>query len=255
MGDQSRRAGIAYSQLLSNLPRLAGLGPGKPLPAVFQVQGDQYVTTSLWRVYNGKGAPNEIQDALWLASLCGLVNEGTLGAYADQNLGIDCGGFVANYWGIGRPSAGIPNPTGSTGYKPRTIWGMFPGLRRKSASEIQVDDAAVFFKDVKNDDPNIAAKQTPAGAYDRSSGSQAFHIGLVSSVSLAPGTNQVNLEIAESSGAAASSGGNGVNVRSLGQVPATVAKGLVYCPDGANRIYFVGRQGAATPYPPNLYGA
>jgi len=36
---------------------------------------------------------------------------------------------------------------------------------------------------------------------------------------------------------------------------ATVAKGLVYCPSGENRIYFTGRQGAVAPYMPNLYGA
>jgi hypothetical protein len=78
---------------------------------------------------------------------------------------------------------------------------------------------------------------------------------VVSAVTAITGTNQVDLDIAESSGAKASSGGNGVNVRSLGKVTATVAKGLVYCPDGNNRIYFTGKQGAVTPYPPTvLYG-
>jgi hypothetical protein len=246
---QSARAASAYAQLMAQLPKLLG---GKPLSTVFEVQGDKYITTSLQRVYQGKGAPNEVQDALWLASLCGLVDNTTLATYADNNLGVDCGGFVANYWGIGRPSISTPNPTGATGFKPRYIWGMFPSQRRKSASEIQVDDAAVFFQDVKSDDPNIAATPTSDG-YDRSSGSQAFHIGVVSTVSVL-GPNLVNLEVAESSGAAASSGGNGVNVRSLGQVKATVAKGLVYCADGANRVYFTGRDGVATPYTPNLYG-
>jgi hypothetical protein len=240
---------------MAALPKLAGVGAGKLLPSVFEVQGDKYVTTSLQRVYSGKGAPDEIQDALWLASLCGLVNDGTVATYADNNLGVDCGGFVANYWGIGHPTVSIPNPTGALGYKPRYIWGMFPGLRRKSAAEIHADDAAVFFQDVKNDDPNVAAAQLPNGSYDRKTGSQAFHIGVVSSVSIGPGTNQVTLEIAESSGATASSGGNGVNVRSLDPVTATVAKGLVYCPSGENRIYFTGRQGAVAPYMPNLYGA
>jgi hypothetical protein len=252
-GTQAVRAAKAYAELTSGLAKLVGLGPGQPLPAVFEVQGDEYVATSLWRVYNGKGAPNEIQDAVWLASLCGLVDEGSLALYADNQMGIDCGGFVANYWGMGRPSLISPSPTGATGYKPRTIWGMFPGLRRKSANDIQVDDAAVFFQDVKFDDPNIAATQKADGSYDTNTGSQAFHIGLVSDVSPA-GANMVNLEISESSGAPASSGGNGVNVRTLGRVTATVAKGLVYCPDGANRIYFVGRQGAVSPYPPYLYG-
>jgi hypothetical protein len=250
MGGQSTRAANAYAKLLAALPKQLDT-PSKVLPATFQVRGDKYVTTSLWRVYNGKGTPTEIQGVLWLALLCGLVDDKTLTTYVDNNLGIDCGGFVANYWGIGAPSVSAPNPNGATGFKPRTIWGMFPKLQRKSASEIEEDDAAIFFKDVKNDDPNLAAQQK-AGSYDTSSGSQAFHIGVVSAVTAIPATNQVDLEIAESSGAPATSGGNGVNVRSLGRVTATVAKGLVYCPDGKNRVYFTGKQGPVAPYPPTV---
>jgi hypothetical protein len=249
MGGQSSRAANAYSQLVAALPKQLDT-PSKALPATFQVRGDKYVTTSLWRVYNGKATPFEIQEVLWLALICGLVDEKTLTTYVDNNLGIDCGGFVANYWGMGAPSISAPNPTGATGFKPRTIWGMFPKLQRKNASEIEEDDAAIFFKDVKNDDPNIVAQQKDGGGYDSATGSQAFHIGVVSDVTAIPGTNQVDLEIAESSGAKATSGGNGVNVRSLGRVTATVAKGLVYCPDGNNRIYFTGKQGPVTPYAP-----
>jgi hypothetical protein len=248
LGTQSTNAKQAYSQLTSGLIKLLGLRAGSLLPATFEVEGDKYVATSLWRVYNGKGAPDEIQEALWLASLCGLVDPSTVSTYTDKNLGIDCGGFVANYWGMGHPTVANYNPTGATGFKPRTIWGMFPGFRRRKPSEIQVNDAAVFFKDVKSDNPDIAAQQKTDGSYDTSSGSQAFHIGLVSSVSVAAGTNLVTLDIAESSGALAESGGTGVNVRSLGTVNAIVANNLVYCPEGANRIYFIGRQGAPQPY-------
>lgn len=247
MGTQSANAANAYRALLAALPKLVG----KPLGNVFEVDGDKYLTSSLWRVYNGKGAPNEIQDALYLALLCGLVDGRKLQTYADSNLGIDCGGFVANYWGMGRPSESDLSPEGATGFKPRTIWGKYPKLQRKAASEIDADDAAVFFKDVKNDDPNIAAQPKAAGGgYDSSTGSQAFHIGVVQSVTAIAGTNLVDLTIAESSGAPAASGGNGVNVRALGQVKATVAKGLVWCPDGDNRIYFVGKDGAVVPYLP-----
>jgi len=254
MGGQSTRAGQAYASLMAALPKLVGLPAGKPLPENFEVKGDKYIRTSLWRVYHGKGAPDEIQDAIYLASLCNLVGASTLGAYADNNLGIDCGGFVANYWGIGHPNSTTPSPTGATGYLPRTIWGLAASLRRKSASEIQPNDAAVFFKDVKDNNPDIPAQKVN-GSFDTSSGSQAFHIGVVSSVTVVGGGNQISLEIAESSGATASSGGNGVNVRSLGTVTATVAKGLVYCMDGQNRVYFTGKQGSVSPYMPNGFGA
>jgi len=152
---------------------------------------------------------------------------------------------------MGCPSAADLNPEGSTGFKPRFIWTKFSKLRRKAASEIAADDAAVFFQDVKNNDPDIAAQPNPAGGgYDTSTGSQAFHIGVVQSATAIAGTDQVDLTIAESSGARASSGGTGVNVRALGKVKATVAKGLVWCPDGVNRIYFVGKDGPVSSYLP-----
>jgi hypothetical protein len=247
MGPQAANAAGAYAKLTSALPKLVGKPPGN----VFEVDGEKYVKASLWRVYNGKGAPSEIQDALYLALLCGLLDGKGVQTYADSNLGTDCGGFVANYWGMGCPSEADLNPTGATGFKPRTIWGMFPKLQRKTAGEIEADDAAVFFKDVKNDDPNIAAQPNLAGGgYDSSTGSQAFHIGVVQSATAIGGTDQVELTIAESSGARASSGGTGVNVRSLGQVKTTVSKGLVWCPDGQNRIYFVGNDGPVSSYLP-----
>jgi hypothetical protein len=40
----------------------------------------------------------------------------------------------------------------------------------------------------------------------------------------------------------------------LSAVVVPVAKGLVYCMSGKNRIYFTGRQGAVNSYAPNLYG-
>jgi hypothetical protein len=252
-GSQSMNAGVAYGRLTAAL--VARLKLRGVLPDVFTLEGDQYVSKSLWRVFNGKAAPDEIQSALWLASLCALVDFSTLSSYTDTNLGVDCGGFVANYWGIGHPTTTDLNPTGVTGIKPRTIWEMNRGLRRDQASSIQEGDAAVFFQDVKQDNPDLAAKHADDGSYDRSSGSQAFHIGLVSSVSIQSDGVTVKLEIAESSGGAAKSGGNGVNVRSLGAVAATVAKGLVYCPDGSNRIYFVGCSSSPSPYVASSFGA
>jgi hypothetical protein len=67
------------------------------------------------------------------------------------------------------------------------------------------------------------------------SGSQAFHIGVVASVTPIVGTDLVDLDIGESSGGRPPSGGNGARVQSLGQVKAMVSKGLVWVPDGNNR--------------------
>lgn len=249
MGTQSANANAAYGRLMAALPKLLD-SPSHTVPEVFQVRGDKYSKTSLWRVYNGKGAPVEIQEVLWLALLAGQVNGTNIATYADTNLGIDCGGFVANYWGIGCPSSTNPRPDYATGIKPRAVWNLNPNLRRTSASEIEVDDAAIFFEDVKSDDPSLAARQGADGKYDASTGSQAFHIGVVASAQAIAGTDLVDLDIAESSGARASSGGTGVNVRSLGKVKATVSKGLVWVPDGKNRVYFTGKDGNVSPYAP-----
>lgn len=253
-GNQSTRAQAMYAALRKGINSQLGRS-GQELPATFEIEGDKYISTSLWRVFNGKGAPDEIQDALWLASLCGLVTPSTTRSFVDDNLGIDCGGFVANYWGMGHPLPGNYSPTGATGFKPRYIWGMNQSLRRRKPADIRIGDAAIFFQDVKSDNPDIAAKQNANGSYDTTSGSQAFHIGLVSDVSCAAGSSQVTLEIAESSGAMAESGGSGVNVRSLGTATAPVAGGYVYYPSGANRIYFAGPASTPNPYMPYTWDA
>jgi hypothetical protein len=246
---QAQQARQAHSALTSRIPSLPGYVASTPTPGGFQVQGKQYLSHSISRVFIGKGAPNEIQDTIYLASLCNLVDVGTLAAYANLNLGMDCGGFVANYWGIGRPTLTHHNPTGSDGFKPRWIWDAYRACRRTTLDEIQPDDAAVFFDHVYNENPSIPAPLVN-GVYDTTRGSKAFHIGVVAAKTAVAGSNRVTLEIAESSGGPARGGGDGVNVRSLGQVTATVSHGLVYCPEGNNRIYFVGRPNANPPYLP-----
>ena len=247
---QSPRAEQAFGALKRAVAPLAGVKKGQTLPPVFSVNGDRYVTSSLERVFIGKGAPDEIQDVLWLGSLCGLVTEGNLANYVDTNLGVDCGGFVANYWGLGHPTPDKPIVMGSTGIAPRTIWESYP--RRRESDAVDVGDAAVFFKDVKGNNPDIKAVKKN-GEYDSSTGSQAFHIGLVASKTTLP-DGRLRLDIAESSGASRA-GGNGVNVRPLGQVTPIVAGGLVYCMEGANRIYFSAMPTGASPYMPQWYGA
>jgi hypothetical protein len=243
-GNQSANAQRASGQLTAALSKKLG----RSLPPEFEFETYRFSRASLERTFIGKGAPDELQDTLWLAAECEMFASGQAQLYADMNLGIDCGGFVANYWGIGHPGPGSYAPFGSTGIKPRTFWEMNRSLRRAHASQIEVNDAAIFFKDVKNDDVDIKA-QMVGGKYDSSTGSQAFHIGLVGAVSWRPGTDDINLTIVESSGGLnASSGGNGVRVRPPIEVPTKVPKGYVFCADGSNRIYFVGPPRSPQPY-------
>lgn len=247
-GKQASNANSAFQKLTTALSKRLGRKDGK-LPAEFEFEGYNFVRSSLERVFIGKGAPDELQDAIWLAATCGLIKRGSANQYVDDNLGVDCGGFVANYWGIGHPGPGKYAPFGSTGIKPRAFWDLNKSRRRRHASEIQVDDAAIFFQDVKNDDADISARQNADGSYDSSTGSQAFHIGLVGDVKWRTGTDNVNITIVDSSGGLnSSSGGSGVKVKSPVEVKSVVAKGYVYCPEGTNRIYFVGSERPAQPY-------
>jgi hypothetical protein len=232
LGLQSVRAEAAKARLYAALT--ARLGIKGNYPPVFTFENTEIVTKSIHRVFMGKGAPGEIQLVLWLAARCDLLERGTISSYCDANLGIDCGGFVANYWGIGRPTPGDDQPVGWSGLKPRYVWHTNRSFRRKDWSEIRVGDGVVSFRGVRKDNPDQALTRN-------SYGSEAFHIGLVSSIAPGDRDSTILLRIAESSGALRSDGGNGVNVRNAGEVEVKVARALAYYEtvDG-ERSYFVG---------------
>ena len=56
----------------------------------------------LYNVFVGKGSPKEIADVLKLAVAFGFVEPGfrSMQTYCDKNIGIDCSGFAANYFGL-----------------------------------------------------------------------------------------------------------------------------------------------------------
>lgn len=240
VGNQSTRAQAKQSELALALARLLRW-PGMP-PATFELDDYTFVWSAVRRVFMGKGAPDEIQDTLWLASRCGLVDSGTIQDYCNQNLGVDCGGFVANFWGIGRPSVGNNLPFGWDGFKPRTIWDMGRAMRRRGLTSVAIGDAAIFFENVQSDNPDV-------------SGSKAFHIGLVSWAGQLDLNGTIELWIAESSGAPRRSGANGASEREFGTVTLKQAQGLVYTVEGANRVYFVSPSSGPSPYLPYSLGA
>jgi hypothetical protein len=98
-----------YDLLVSKLVPKTG---GTVLPMTFYIRKDWrmddtevFYRHSLRRAYLGKGSPEEIIDALRLASLCGLIKSGRAGAsdlatYVSTYIGLDCNGFVGNYFGL-----------------------------------------------------------------------------------------------------------------------------------------------------------
>jgi hypothetical protein len=55
------------------------------------------VSLNLYRPFIGKGSPEECQLVLQLALIVGGVQPNQLQKWADDNLGLDCNGFVGNY--------------------------------------------------------------------------------------------------------------------------------------------------------------
>ncbi|HMV40027.1 hypothetical protein [Plasticicumulans sp.] len=254
---QSPNAQLAHQRFMS---RLAQVDPKFTTAKTFNYNDYDYINLSIRRCFIGKACPWEIQETLQLASELGLTNPDTVYKYCSDNLGVDCGGFVAAYWGEGVPHMADTQPVGSLGFLPRTFWSdshLWPDVRarrRKSAGEISPGDAAIFFKDIKGDDPDIAKQRDSSGTLIEGTGSEAFHIGLVNSVS-GGGDKITQLEIAESSGAASKFGSDGVNVRFATIQSSGIAKGLIYAQTGANeRIYFLGPPAGWGPELPYTYG-
>jgi hypothetical protein len=255
-GQQSVNALAMQGRLFSAINKHLGR-TGTSVPETFDIFQYVYLRNNLSRVFLGKGAPDEIQDCLWLMDRLGLVDNMTVNWYCDTCLGIDCGGFVANYWGFGRPEAGNTMPVGWAGMLPRDFWEGNAQNRRRHRSQVDTGDAAIFFSTVKNDNPSLAAAKKADGSYDTSTGSKAYHIGLVDDlVPIGSDGTQVWLGITQSSGAVRSGGNNGVYA-SVGTYLVKEANDLVYCvkEDGTDRIYFTGPKMRGQSYLPWGYGS
>ena len=135
--DQALRAIAAWGELQKAIVKRLG---GQP-KATFTIGEDTYFLLSLQRAFWGKGAPSEIQDALWLATSLGVVKAAGVTSYCLDCLGVDCGGFVANYWGFGKPSAQQLKPAGSEGMLPRQFWAEAGSRRRARPDQIRQGDA------------------------------------------------------------------------------------------------------------------
>lgn len=243
-GKQDARAADALRILRGLLPRATGIAHVNQV-RTFNFNDYDYINNSISRCFIGKACPWEIQETLQLASEVDAVSEANLLEYCRNSLGVDCGGFVANYWGEACPHMVDVAPVGWSGILPRGFWAndqIWPGVksrRRQKASDVRTGDAAIFFKDVKDNNPDLAKQRGSDGKLIAGTGSEAFHIGLVNTVGCG-GDNFTSLEIAESSGASSMYGGTGVNVRTANILSSGKSGKWVYCEPATNeRIYFV----------------
>ena len=261
---QNSGARQSTSSLVENTfwEKLTRANHGKSLRYLktFNFDDYDYLPASIHRTFIGKACPWEIQETIQLGSLIGAINRGNVDTYCRDNIGVDCGGFVAAYWGEAVPHLAQPNPPMATGISPRSFWAdshTWPDVirrRRTDPTAIRPGDAAIFFQGVKDNNPDIMARTDSQGNWIEGSGSKAFHIGLVNDIG-ATGSAIGMLEIAESSGAASIYGGNGVNVRAV-QVKSTGKSGpCVYAEVSQNeRIYFIAPIPGAGPELPYGFG-
>jgi hypothetical protein len=235
---QDLNARQAQQALRAMLPGATGIPNVNHLPT-FNFNQYDYINHSIDRCFIGKACPWEIQETLQLLSEIGGVSDAGLVQYCNSSLGVDCGGFVANYWGEGCPHMVDVSPLGWAGFLPRTIWGA-RDRRRRSPSEVAIGDAAVFFKDLKDNNPDIAKQRDSTGHLIQGTGSEAFHIAVVNNCGYA-GSNFTSLQVAESAGERGSLyGGNGVNVKDLTIQGSGMSGQWCYARTGDNTwVYFV----------------
>lgn len=115
---------LALKELNGKLGRAKG-APAANAPT-FVFKDFTYIRSSINRSFIGKATPWELQETLQLASHLGLVSRDNAATWCRKNLGVDCGGFVAAFWGVGVPHLNNLQPWGSTGILPRGFWNNGP---------------------------------------------------------------------------------------------------------------------------------
>ncbi len=141
------------------------------VPLTFRFSGEVYNLSQVKRSYMGKGSSIDIARTLRLAS---RYREITTEGYCDKFLGLDCTGFVCNYWGV--------SDTANTDHK------SFDRNRRKDLDKLKIGDALVYY----------SGAQSPNHKSVRS-----VHIAVVNevqSVTKSGSTATISMNIVESAG-------------------------------------------------------
>jgi hypothetical protein len=138
---RAKRAQAAYFKLYRAIAEELGL-KRKPVPLTFSIAQIALELLGVKRCFDGKGSPREIRHVLWLASRYGHLQWATAQTYCTDNLGLDCNGFVANYYGL------IPDYLSTSDFDKNS---------RHNFDEIQAGDVIVFYKTLpKSPKPNCS---------------------------------------------------------------------------------------------------
>lgn len=157
------RAVLAHAEKDALLGAIAHEIKAPRAPLSFTLDGRMFHRGDIQRVFSGKGSPAQIRTTLWLATRLSRATPDTIRDYCDKFVGLDCNGFVGNYWG------GDGN----------TEIDYYDKGRRKDAKQIAVGDALIFF---------VRGSSTP------------FHIAVVEEAHLSLDGKRVGLTAVQSAG-------------------------------------------------------
>lgn len=99
------------------------------VPQMFEVDSFSFKLMDVVMPFFGKGSPSNIRDVLYLAAKYNHLAPGTAQQYCNQYLGLDCNGFVGNFWGI-NPSTAIAG---------------YDNHRRHEFDDVASGDALIFY--------------------------------------------------------------------------------------------------------------
>ena len=100
------------------------------LPQMFDIESYPFKLMDVVMPFFGKGSPSNIRDVLWLAAKYRHLTPATAQQYSSQYLGLDCNGFVGNFWGI-NPSTSIEG---------------YDNHRRCEFADVASGDALIFYR-------------------------------------------------------------------------------------------------------------
>jgi hypothetical protein len=159
--------------------------------SIYKIDGWPINKVDIACVFMGKGSPSHISDAVWLASRYGLIRiepnrknssaipARTVTQFCDDCVGLDCNGFVNNYFSFSRDKS------------IDTYDANYPSSRRQSLEEVQTGDAVIFIEENDATAKNPKAAVPAAGLYK--------HIAAVDKAVVA-GQDRLELTLLQSGG-------------------------------------------------------
>lgn len=101
---RTMRGNRAYNDLVEALARKTGTPKYENF---YTVNGRRLSTRNFKLPFVGQGSPFDVRQAIYAASWCGFVDPRNAQEYCDQNMGLDCIGFAANFFRLDKSNTSV----------------------------------------------------------------------------------------------------------------------------------------------------